>query len=201
MIDWRPHKVWIGLLGAALAIALGHATVLSYAQGKAERRLSFLRLEHEKVVKALRQLEEDIAEAERMRTEMDVSEAEKYLAPADRLQTAQLLERLAADFRLTRFSYTLAPEQKKSIETLTGGAQEVAECHWALAADAPTDIDAFAFLDEIMGQMQGAVSIREMSLDRLGAKDAPMAQANIRLTASGEWLSNGAVRNPAKEAP
>ncbi len=200
MIDWRPHKLWIGLLGLALAIALGHATVLSIAQKKAEKRLSSLRQENEKTVKALQQLEGDIAESERMRTEIDVSEAERYLAPADRFQTAQTLERLAADSRLTRFSYSFSPEQRKSVETLTGGAQEVSESRWSLAADAPTDIEAFAFLDEMMAQLQGSVMIRELSLDRVGAKDAPIANVNIRLTASGDWVSNGAVQNPAKGA-
>ncbi len=201
MIDWRPHRLWIGLLALALTIGASHATILALAQSKAEKKLSSLKLDYQKTSRALQQLEEDIAEAERMRTEMDLSDAEKFLAPSDRLRTAQLLERMAAESRLTRFNYALSPEQKTTIETLTGSMQEFATSKWNLSADAPTDVDAFVFLDEMAAQIQGSVTIREVSLDRLGSKDSPIASANVRLMANGDWLSNGAVKNPARERP
>lgn len=199
MIDWRPHRVWIGLLALAIIIGFSQAPVLGLAQLKAEQKRTALHNENNRTTQALAQLQEDIAAAEKMKNEIAVDEAEKFLAPVDRLRTAQILEHRAAEARLTHFTYTLSPEEATQVETIGSGKQQLATSKFSLSADAPTDTDTYVFLDAIIKTLPGRVTLRQMSLQRIGVPDAPISEANLHLTASGEWLSNGASRNLAEK--
>jgi hypothetical protein len=75
----------------------------------------------------------------------------------------------------------------------------MATSKWTLAADAPTDTDAYVFLDAISRTLPGRVALRRMSVQRIGGKDVAVSEANVHLAANGEWLSNGASRNLAEE--
>ncbi|MFA4993912.1 MAG: hypothetical protein WC521_01210 [Bdellovibrionales bacterium] len=199
MIDFRPHRVWIGLLVLAVLLGAGNAPFLGIAQQKAEAKRAKLQKENKETISALQQLREDITTAEKMKTEIDETLANKFLAPVDRLRSAQILERRAAESGLTHFSYTLSPEEKTFVDTLGVGKQALAVSQWSITADAPTDVDAFAFLEALRRTLPGRVTLHRMSLQRTGRKDAPISGANIRLTASGEWLSNGASFNIAEK--
>ncbi|MDR3423471.1 MAG: hypothetical protein P4M13_00115 [Alphaproteobacteria bacterium] len=199
MIDWRKHRVWIGLLSLALVIEAGKAPVLGMAQQKAAQKLAALRAENDKTAAALRQFQDDLATAEKMKTEIDASETEKFLAPVDRLRVAEILEHRAAEARLSHFIYSFAPEQKTLIVTVDAGKQELATSKVTLAADAPTDTDVWVFLDAVRRTLPGRFALREFSLQRMGDANAPVAAANVHVTAKGDWLSNGASRNLAEE--
>jgi hypothetical protein len=192
MIDWYPHRGWIGVLTLAVIIGICNAPVLGLAQQRAGQKLAGLRAENAQTSQALRQLQDDIEAANKMKTEMDINEAESLLAPVDRLRAAQILEHRAAESRLIHFTYTLSPEEKVQIETADAGKQELATSKWTLAADAPTDTDAYAFIDAIIRTLPGRVTLHQISLQRTGAENAVISAANLHLTASGDWLSNGA---------
>jgi len=187
------------MLALASLIGTGGAPALNLARQKAEQKWISLKKENETSSETLRQLKEDIAAAEEMKKEIDVDAARKSLAPIDRLRAAQVLERRAAEANLTRFTYTLSPEEKTFVDTVGAGRQELATSKWTVAADAPTDTDAYVFLDAIARTLPGRVALRALSIRRTGEKDAPLSAANIHLTASGEWLSNGASRDLAEE--
>jgi hypothetical protein len=104
MIDVRPHKVWMCLLALAFVVGAGNAPFLGLAEEKAEHKRIELQKENEKTAEALRQLREDIADAEKMKTEIDGDAATRYLAPVDRLRAAQILEHRAAEAHLTHFA-------------------------------------------------------------------------------------------------
>ncbi len=191
MIDFRPHRTWIGLLALSILVAAANKPVLGLAEDKAAQKLASLKSENKRAAEALRQMRDDLAAVEKMKPEIDGETAKKFLAPADRLRAARVFERRAAEAGLTHLSYTLSPEEKTPVETL-GGKQTLATSRWSLTADAPTDIDAYAFLDAVSHTMPGKISLRQMSLRRIGGDDAPIGIANVRLTANGEWLSNGA---------
>ena len=199
MIDFRPHRVWIGIMALAVLIGAGNAPVIGIAEQKAEQKRAALQVENEKALDTLRQMREDILAVEKMKTVIDDAAAKEFLAPVDRLRAAQILERRAAESGLTHFTYTLFPEEKTSLDTSSAGKQELATSKWTLAADAPTDLDAYVFLDAIGRTLPGHITLRQITLQRIGAKDAPITEANVHLAASGEWLSNGAVPNPVEE--
>jgi hypothetical protein len=201
MIRLHPHRVWIALLALALIIAAGNAPLIGIAQKKTSDRLAALRAEADKSANTLRQLREDIATTERLKNQIGETEAEKSLAPVDRLRAAQILERRAAESRLTHFTYTLSPERKTPVDTVGAGTQTLATSQLTLMADAPTDIDAYIFIDAVRRALPGRLTLRQFTLTRIGAADAPIAAANLRLNATAEWLSNGAAQNPAEETP
>lgn len=198
MIDWRTHRGWIGMLGLALIIGAGNEPVLGMAQQKAAQRLAGLRADYSKTAAALKQLQDDVAATESLKTKIDEAEVEKSLAPVDRLRAAQILERRAAEVHLTHFSYTLSPEERTAVETVGAGRQELTVSKLTLAADAPTDTDAFMFFDAVRRTLPGRLVLRQVSLQRIGAADTPVSDANLHATASGDWLSNGASPNLAE---
>jgi hypothetical protein len=198
MIDFRSHRVWMWMLVLAVVIGAGGSPALNLARQKAEQtRISLLK-ENEKSEQALRQLRDDIAAAEKMKTVIDDDAAKKSLAAVDRLRAAQILEQRAAEANLTRFAYTVSPEEKTFIDTVGAGRQELATSKWTVTADAPTDIDVFVFLDAISHTLPGRVTLRALSIQRIGENEALISDANVHLTANGEWLSNGASRNLAE---
>ncbi|MGB9152743.1 MAG: hypothetical protein WCD70_06615 [Alphaproteobacteria bacterium] len=199
MIDWRPHRIWIGLLIVAFIVGAGNAPVLGIAQQNEKQRLASLLADYNKTADELHQLQDDIAATENLKTKIDEADVDKSLAPVDRLRVAQIIERRAAETHLTHFTYTLSPEQKTPIDTVDAGKQELATSTLALTADAPTDTDAYLFFDSLRRTLPGRLSVRQLSLQRIGAADAPVSDANLHLTASGDWLSNGASQSLAED--
>ncbi|MDD3371599.1 MAG: hypothetical protein PHE27_07230 [Alphaproteobacteria bacterium] len=201
MIDLKPHRKWIGLLALAALIGAGNRPVVGLALEKARTRHRALQAANEKAVADLRQLRTDIAEAKKMKTQIDTSTAKRFLAPVDRLRAAQIVEHRAAEMRLTRLSYTFLPEEKVFFETVGAGKQEMALSKWTVEADAPTDVSAYAFLNAMEKTMPGRIALKKLSLRRIGRSDSPITNANVRFSANGEWLSNGANENPAEDRP
>jgi hypothetical protein len=175
--------------------------LVGFAQRKAEESRADIRRDKEQAADALRQLKEDAVAAQSMKNEIDVASAKKYLEPTDRLRAAQTLERRAAEFGLTNLAYTMGPEQKVSHQTVASGAQEVALSLITLSANAPSDTDVYAFFDALSRTIPGRVSLREISLQRLNGVDAPIAEANVRLDAQADWLSNGAAQTLTEAKP
>ncbi|MFA5041241.1 MAG: hypothetical protein WC464_06385 [Bdellovibrionales bacterium] len=196
--DFRSHKGWIGLMVLAILVGAGNAPLLGAAEKKAAQKLVSLKKENEKAVAALRQMEEDLATVEKMKTVIDDNAAKKYLAPVDRLDAAQILERRAAEAGLTRFTYTLSPEKKASFDMVGISKHDLATSQWTVTADAPSDVDVYAFLDAISHTLPGRITVHQISLQRITEEGDPISFANIRFAANGEWLSNGASPNPAE---
>jgi hypothetical protein len=183
-----------------MILGIGNVPVLGIAQQKASQKLAVLREDCDKTNKALSQLKEDIAATENLKTKIDESEIEKFLAPVDRLRAAQIMEHRAEEAHLTQFAYTLSPEQKTLVDTVGAGQQELATSKLTLTADVPTDTDAYLFFDCLRRTLPGRLVLHQLSLQRIGAADAPISAANLHMTASADWLSNGAVQNLASTA-
>lgn len=199
MIDLSPHKKWIVVLTAAFFLWIGGGPVLGVAQRKVEERRVLLHREKQKTGEAFAQLKQDIAEAENARSEIDLVTARKYLAPVERLLISGLLDDLAAHVRMTEVSSILAPEKKAFFDTIGAGKVELALSPWELVAKAPTDTAVYIFLDSVEKTLPGRFVLRRLSLERLGGRDSVISGAGIRVSASGEWLSNGAAQNWGRE--
>lgn len=182
----------MALLALALIIGLGKDPALGLALRKAEARLFTLRTEKNKTEAALAQLQSDIEEAKKMQGKIDAKEADKILEPTDRLRTAKLMERRATEAGLTRFTYSISPERKTPIDTVGSGKQDFAESVVGIEADAPTDIEAYAFLEALRREMPGRFALHTLRLERTDKNDAPITNANVHMKASGKWLANGA---------
>jgi hypothetical protein len=201
MIDLRPHRKWIGLLALAALMAVTNASVLDLALDKAEGKRQKLNAENKEAAADLRQLKEDLLAVEKMKDEIDADTAKKDLAPVDRLRAARTLENRATEAKLTRLTYTFSPEEKVTVDTVAAGKQDFALSKWTVSADAPTDLDAYVFLDSLSRTLPGQVTFRQLSIQRLPRKsDNSLSTMNVHLRASGEWLSNGAIKNIAELA-
>jgi hypothetical protein len=195
----NPHKYWIAsLIVAALLIVLSEP-MLNLLQDEAQKHLSDLRSQRAKTEQSLQQLENDIAETKKLSGQMGAAEVEKSLAPVDRLQAADVIEKQAAAARLTHVTYTLSPEQKVKITRADAGPQELALSTITIKADAPLDTDAYAFVGRLRGVLPGRLRPQALTLERIGAPDAAPAADNLHLTAVFEWLSNGAAKEKATE--
>jgi hypothetical protein len=201
MIDLRPHRLWLGLLALALATGFGSAPAIGIIQNRQQAKLLNLRADYDRTHHELEQLRADIAATDKLKSQIGTAEAEKSLAPVDRLRVAQTLERRAAESHLENFSYTLSPERKTPVETVGAGRQDLATSQLTLTANVPTDIDGYIFFDTLRRSLPGRLTLREISLERIAAVDAPLSSANLKLSVSGEWLSNGASQNLAEQAP
>ena len=192
MINWKIHRIWVGGLILASLIAVAGTPLLGMSQQKLERKLVTLRETTEKTEQAARQLQEDIAATQKLKTKIKANEVEQSLAPVDRLRVAQIVEHRAMESHLTHFTYVFSPEEKTVIDTVGEGKQMLATSKLSLAADAPTDTEAYQFLEALRQSLPGRLTWRDMTMQRLGTPSAPMTDGNIHLTARGEWLSNGA---------
>ncbi len=111
MKDLRPHKAWFLALYAVLLLLLGLDPLMTLSREAIEKEQNDLSSAHRQLEQELKQLRDDAALAERLSRDINAGDVEKYLAPASRLQVTAKLEPLAADSRLSNFTYTLAPEQ------------------------------------------------------------------------------------------
>ncbi|MDE2029939.1 MAG: hypothetical protein KGI97_05165 [Alphaproteobacteria bacterium] len=194
MTDLRPHRVWIGLLLLALVITVAQAPLLDAAQRKAAVRLDMLRAQAQKAEDGLRQFRADIALTKRLKDRISAKEAERSLAPIDRLHAAKILERRAAETHLSDFAYTLSPEKNTVIDSSGAGKQTLAASHLSLSAKAPADTDAYLFLDDLRRTLPGRLTLQKISLKRIHSPGAPVRAENLIFKAEGIWLSNGAPK-------
>ncbi|MDD4615830.1 MAG: hypothetical protein PHW76_01755 [Alphaproteobacteria bacterium] len=199
MIEFQAHKKWIGLLALAALIGLGNAPLLSIALEKAEHKRASLQRQKKQALADLRQLKDDIMAAQNMKSEIDAAEAQKDLAPIDRLRAARTLEERAEEALFSNLSYAFSPEEKAEFDTVGAGKQRLAKSKWNVKADVPSDTDAYAFLDTLARTLPGRLTVLQLSLERINARET--SNANLRFAASGEWLSNGASANPAEKRP
>lgn len=199
MMAGQPHARWIGIFGLAVLIGMLSGPMLGLVQRSANQKHDALKAENERLSEALRQLQEDTAAAEKMKADIDLPSARKFLAPADRLRAAKIVESRAYEARLSNLSYTLSPEQKAVFETPGSGKQELATSRLTLTADAPVDTNAYVFLDALSRTLPGHLTLREIKLQRLGKAGAPVGKANIRFSATADWLSNGVAKNLAEK--
>ena len=192
MIDWKAQRLWIGGIVLAVIIGVVSAPLLDASQKKEAQRLEELRKRTETDDLALRQLNEDIAATEKLKTQLKAADVAKAMPPVDRLRVAEILERHAAESHLTHFIYTLSPEEKTVVDTIGAGKQTLASSKLSLSADAPTDTDAYQFIETLRRAFPGRLAFQDVSVQRIGAEATTISNANIHLTASGDWLSNGA---------
>lgn len=199
MIDIKPHRRWLGFFFAALFLSLFGTSLLGLAQRKAEEKRLALHRENEKAQADLAQLRDDLATVEKMQSEIDQKTAQRYIAPVDRLRAMETLERRAAEALLSHFFSKISPEEKVVVDTVSAGKQNLARSQWNVTAEAPADTAAFVFLDSMRRTLPGRVTIKHLSIQRLHDLKAPLSNANVKLVANGEWLSNGASRNFSEE--
>ncbi|HUY69191.1 MAG TPA: hypothetical protein VMV79_07810 [Alphaproteobacteria bacterium] len=187
----RPHVPWLALVALALTIAFGSGPLARILQTSAAQRLPALETQRAQAAKNLRQLQSDAALARKLSGQIDAAGAARMLAPVDRLQAAAQLERAAAASGLRHFTYTIGAEHPVTV-TDSGLRQKLARCSIRLAADAPLDTDASAFIVRIQKILPGRVRVRAFSLTRIGGANTPLGAVNLRFTATLAWLSNGA---------
>ncbi len=197
MSKFKRHRLWLFLLALALLIGATAQPLLTFAQQEAASKRAHLRTEILKNRQALSQLQEDIAATEKLKRQITDKEAEDALPPVDRLRVAQSLERRAVEAHLTHLIYTIAPEEKVVIDTPSAEKQNLACSKITLNADAPTDKDAYRFLDSVRHTLPGRVTFQTLSVTRLPTAEGSVTASNVHLTAEGNWLSNGA--NPHLE--
>jgi hypothetical protein len=201
MSDWQQHRKWIVLLSVAFILAAIKAPLLDGAQREAARKLDAMHAQKEKTDAALAQFQSDLAEIDKMKDVIDDREIEKFMMPVDRLRAAQILEHRAHEARLSHFTYNMSPEEKTNIDTVSAGKQEMAISKITFAADAPTDNNIYAFFDAVRRTLPGRIALHDMIIARIDSADKPIKAANLRMTASADWLSNGSAKNLVEETP
>ncbi|HEU0117900.1 MAG TPA: hypothetical protein VFR09_04630 [Alphaproteobacteria bacterium] len=190
-----PHIFWLGLLVCAVLLMAISTPILQYASEKANADLIKVRAESSKTSATLYQLQDDIAAVQKLSSEISSAEADQWLAPVDRLRVASLMEQQANETRLSHFTYTVAPEQRTSIETPGAGPQQLALSSITLSADAALDTDIYHFIDGLHAALPGRVRLQQMVIEKNG--NGTPGSPNLKLTATLEWLSNGAIKDLA----
>jgi len=178
-------------LVVALILGATNSFVINKAEKKAQETLSALKKKNRDSFRAMEGLKEDLASAEVLKTVIDDKTAKKFLTPTDRVHASELLERRAEEARLTHFSYSFSPEEKKSFDSDYAGEQRLGLCSYTFESDAPTDLDVYVFLDTIERTLPGSLAFEKFSMRRTAPKDATMTESNLHFKASGKWLSNG----------
>ncbi len=182
----RPHHGWLLALGAALLLAAASDPLLRYARNGMAEESRALDAEHARISQSLMQLRDDAATAQRLSRTITSKDMEKYLAPTDRAKIAARLEPIATASRLSRFTYTLSPEQNFAPEG--GDMDGIAQSHLTLEAEAPQDDDATRFLLRLQQTLPGRAALQHLSLER--TNPTALSATNIHLKAEIDWLSN-----------
>ncbi|MDX2027166.1 MAG: hypothetical protein SFW62_00865 [Alphaproteobacteria bacterium] len=191
-----PHRFWLAVLACAVLLVAASNPLLQVLREKTSRYLSEVRTERMRAEEIVRQIDGDRETANALSGEMNEAELEKALAPIDRLRAAAVLERQAAVARLSRFTYTLSPEQKVTVTAPGAGPQELALSTITMSAEAPLDTSAYVFVEQLRQTLPGRIRPQQVMLERLDDA-APLSASNLRLTATLEWLSNGVTKEMA----
>ena len=124
MIDLKPHRLWIGLLGAALILEAAQPWLSGAARQQTERKIAMQKTELAEAQKALTQLRADIEATKNLQNEIGEAEAERTLAFTDRLRAGTILENSPAARRgsraATSAAYAGSPSRKASSGRLAG---------------------------------------------------------------------------------
>lgn len=201
MIEWRLHRVWLGLVIGALALLVLANPVIDWMRKKTLRDAAQTDAALTQTTHDLTQLRDDIATTQKLQNQIDAAEVAKRLAPIDRLRAVSLIERCAAQARLQHVQTTLSPETKVTIETLGAGPQILASSHLVFQADAATDLDFYHFIDALRQHLPGHVTLRHMVMERITDGDTSISATNLRVTLEADWLSNGSNLQKDKGAP
>jgi len=185
-----PHRKWLALLIAALFLMTASSPGLRLLRAEATQHLADMRAAQGKTRQALHQLQDDIESVKKLEGQMDPAEAEKFLAPVDRMAAANALQQNAANMRLSHFTYNLSPEQKIKIDAPEAGPQELSLSTLTLSGDAPLDTDIYAFIDGLHHLLPGRVRLQQLSLERTDKADPHLTARNMHFEATLEWLSN-----------
>lgn len=185
-----PHRFWFALLAISLALIFISLPLLRMAATTTVANLTELKTQQLHAEQTLQQLRSDTETAQKLQSEMTMSEAEQSLEPVDRLLAANIIEREADAAHIYSFSYTLAPEQKIKMAGLTTASQELAVSTITVRGEAPDDMSVYGFIDGMRGSLPGRVRLQQMSLVRSN-KSEPVSAYNLRFNATFEWLSNG----------
>ncbi len=181
-------------MALAALIFFAGSPVLRARDAAAHLHLAELQAERDVLLSSLRQIEEDNAEAVRISATMDRQNAEKALAPVDRLQIVGALEKQAERARLSRFTYILSPEEPVRIRPSGAESHNLAQSEITLTADASLDTDVYAFIEHAQRLLPGRVALTHLLIERKGGADEPMASPGLHMSAVFEWLSNGSAQ-------
>jgi hypothetical protein len=196
----HAHRWWLIALSAAFLLLVCSDPLSRAAHDVLARRLHKLEIEQKNLTQSLEQLRGDAAIAERLNREIKTGEADSWLAPVDRRQIAAQFEPLAAAARLSRFTYTLSPEQPVEADKPSDDMNGLVQSSLTLEADAPHDADAYRFIGRILRLLPGHAQLRQLVIERLNANGSgQLAATNIRLNANIDWLSNGTMKTEGKE--
>lgn len=185
----QQHRRWLSWMAAGLILLflqpfLGEALVV------AQVRAGKIAEDRAQIEKSVRRFHEDLHLAQSPAKAMDSQEINRLLLPVDRLGVAKELEKRAASARLSHFTYALTPQKATSIEAVD--AKDMTESTVFIEADAPMDIDAAGFLQNLNYALPGRVQLRHLVLTRKFADS--LSLENIHMVADLAWLSNGEAR-------
>ena len=191
----RAHRWWLAVFVAALLLLASSDPLLRAAQNILTQKSQRLETEKQNLSQTLQHLRDDAATAERLSRALKAGWAQTYLAPVDRRQMAAQLEPLAAASRLGRFTYTLLPEQPFKPEPALPDTEGLVQSALTVEADAPHDGDATHFIQRLLQALPGRAQLQQLALERPEANTtAPLAEKNVRLNATIDWLANGSQK-------
>lgn len=166
------------LTGLALLVAV---PALDAFRHKAEARATQLQQQRMQAEQDLQQFHDDLAAAADTAHALTPEDIERLLAPVNRMRVMAELERRAASAGLSHISYTLSPAEAE-------GREGLAKSRLSLDADAPSDVDAVAFVRSLRLLMPGLVEVQKLRLSRPGAD---LSDANLHMQVDLSWLANG----------
>ncbi len=190
------HRFWIILLAISITLITTSSPLLRVAEEKTSANLAHIKTQRVQAEQTLRQLQDDVAAAQKLGTQMTLSEAEQFLTPVDRLLAANELEHEAAVSHIQHFDYTLAPEQRMKKSSTLAEPQELFVSTVTISGEAPSDIDIYRFISRMPLALPGKLRLQQLSLDRM-SKESAVSTYNVRFNATLEWLSNGTTQDVA----
>jgi len=190
------YQFWMGRLALALGLLVLLAPLLHLLNAAAQARLTTLAAKITATQLSLKQLDEDIQVSQTIHSAKDRAELESVLAPVDRLQITSLLEQQASADRIGNFSFTLAPEQPKAVDS-PSGTLSLYFSTLELAGDVALDGDIYLYLQHIKTALPGQLTLTHLTLERLTKDTTPPAAVNLHFTAQFDWLSNGTEKHLA----
>ena len=183
----KPHRLWIALLLATIALIFLTTPMTSRLMVRTEKEIQTLGQEKEARRVKIQQWKDDALKAEELSRTIQTYEIEKYLAPTDRNKLAEKLGPLASVALLTNFTFSLDPAVKWENDKNFPDIQGITQSHLSFEANAPHDVSLFSFL-EALSHMSGRMDVQEIEIKRTNQDE--ISANNLHAKVSLLWLSN-----------
>src|ERR1700722_180170 len=182
MISLRPHIWGLCVLVFSAVLYVGATPVVGYWLDAERQQTGAMEADTAQTQQSVQMLEDDVAAAQKLSSQLDPKEIERLLAPVDRLKVATLLEHQAAASHMQNFAYTLAPEQRVTFTTPGAGPQQLAQSEITVSADAALDTETYTFVEHLRTILPGRLHLRAFTIERIGDAQTALASTNVHMT-------------------